>query len=222
MLRLNRSSAWLEALRVFPQYHQQGLGRLIAIFMIEVARKAGYQDLLFSTYFDNIGSIRINEALGFTKIATFTTLNLLIKDLSTIPAVTADHPDLSITDEVCRPDQITWNGWQFVLPNTDNLERFFPGVETITTNDSVMMIANNTKSPGQELEICWLEGPAAAGAGLCLEYAIAECHRRAIPRLHLMLPEAIPHEPFLRAGFTIYEQPKDVFVYRGTIEQLEC
>ena len=63
--------AWLEGLRKDPDLPVKGLGTaLCKRYLSRLARTEGLRSIRFSTYFDNQASIKLNESLGFQRIAT--------------------------------------------------------------------------------------------------------------------------------------------------------
>ena len=63
--------AWLEGLRKDPDLPVKGVGTALCRHMLaRLARTEGLRTIRFSTYFQNHASIKLNEALGFRRIAT--------------------------------------------------------------------------------------------------------------------------------------------------------
>jgi len=63
--------AWLEGLRKDPDLPVKGVGSaLCRRYLAALARQSGLRSVRFSTYFANLASIKLNEAMGFTCIAT--------------------------------------------------------------------------------------------------------------------------------------------------------
>jgi len=68
---LGPGEAWLEGLRKDPDAGVSGVGSaLCRRFLARLAQTPGLRYVRFSTYFRNDASIRLNEALGFTRIET--------------------------------------------------------------------------------------------------------------------------------------------------------
>ena len=63
--------AWLEGLRKDPDVPVKGVGKaLCQRYLQRLAETEGLRSVRFSTYFQNHASIRLNEALGFRRVAT--------------------------------------------------------------------------------------------------------------------------------------------------------
>ena len=68
---LGPGEAWLEGLRKDPDISVKGLGAaLCRRYLRRLAHSDGLRSIRFSTYFENLASIKINEAIGFECIAT--------------------------------------------------------------------------------------------------------------------------------------------------------
>lgn len=66
---LTPSDIWLEGLRKDPDLNVKGVGEKLSHYYLKILKKnPNITSVRFSTYFDNIASIRLNEKLGFKKI----------------------------------------------------------------------------------------------------------------------------------------------------------
>lgn len=212
---------WLEGLRVDPAHQGQGLGRLIARHMVEAGRDRGFEQLLFSTYFGNASSIRINEDLGFKRTAAFTHLELELEKL-------ADPPDLAqaireVTVSAGIPDgrEMMANDWTFLPGDLPDRARYFPNAETVSRGDGRIVIADNLKYGARTLDICWVDAPSGLVDPACLRYAIAKAHAEQRWGLHVMVSPTLSLKPFLAAGFVNFEQPADVYLYGADVAALK-
>lgn len=88
--------AWLEGLRKDVQTDVKGIGKQLSIrFLQYLSQIPGLQSVRFSTYFDNIPSIKLNEQLGFQRILT---LSLKHLELLSQPALTRKPSIISEED----------------------------------------------------------------------------------------------------------------------------
>jgi len=74
LLPLDARRAWLEGLRVHPSAQGRGLGRRMSHHLFRLGGTLGFEELYFSTYFENEASIAIAEAAGFRPVALFSFL----------------------------------------------------------------------------------------------------------------------------------------------------
>jgi len=107
--------AWLQGIRTDSDYRGKGVGTALSQALVDRAWRAGAARISLSTYFDNTPSIRIIEALGFKRVASFVVLERTVK-APPLPA-TAD-PDVAkpTSDEAAQfilgsPCLATARGW---------------------------------------------------------------------------------------------------------------
>ena len=82
MRYLTSTDIWLEALRKDPQTKIRGVGNKIALYFMDQLKWEKIDSIRFSTYFDNITSIKLNEKLGFKKILTLSLKELELSDVN--------------------------------------------------------------------------------------------------------------------------------------------
>ncbi len=76
---------WLEGLRKNHSLQMKGVGKKIANYLINIAMEKECKSLKFSTYYDNIESIALNEKIGFAKIKEWSYLELDLKEKDLSP-----------------------------------------------------------------------------------------------------------------------------------------
>jgi GNAT superfamily N-acetyltransferase len=76
---LTPTDIWLEGLRKDPDSNSKGVGEKLSQYYYNYLQGKKITSIRFSTYFDNIASIKLNEKLGFKKVLT---LSLKSLDLS--------------------------------------------------------------------------------------------------------------------------------------------
>ena len=219
LLPLDERCVWLEALRIDPAYQGRGLGREMAVHVIGAARQRGFQELLFSTYFDNISSIQISQEAGFRRIATFTNLELRDLGRAIVALGPVETHQIQVEHGVPDVEDFLVTDWFFLPPAVKERERFFPGAVTVADTASRLLLAKNIKYP-KTLEICWHDGPAGGITTASLAYALDYAKQQGFQALHTMVPTSRPIEPFTRIGFSYFEQRKDVFLYTARVEDL--
>ena len=98
---LGPGEAWLEGLRKDPDAGVSGVGKALCLrFLSRLAGVEGLRHLRFSTYIRNDASIRLNEALGFRRIASASVKELpgeALRDPARLP-----RPERSALAEVVR------------------------------------------------------------------------------------------------------------------------
>jgi GNAT superfamily N-acetyltransferase len=218
-LPLDDRRVWLESLRIDPDEQRHGLGRVMSGHIVRTARERGYREFLFSTYFQNQGSIRISEAAGFRRIATYT--NLEIEDLDHAPGELARVSARGVTSTPGVPDvdDFLVTDWFFVPPGARDRGQHFPDALTLADDRSRVLIAVNPKYP-ETLEICWRETPDGRLPPTLIAAAAEHARHQGCKGMHTMLPAGHAIEPYQEAGFAFFEQQQDVYVYAARAEEL--
>ncbi|MBM3317686.1 MAG: GNAT family N-acetyltransferase [Candidatus Eisenbacteria bacterium] len=219
LLPLDERRVWLEALRVDPALQGRGLGRLMSAHVVRRALEMGFREFLFSTYFSNHGSIRISEASGFRRVATFTHLEL--EELAPAAAALAGVDDEGVRAVPGIPDvqDLLVNDWFFVPPGVPDRGRHFPGALTLEAEGDQVLIARNGKYP-KCLEICWRRAPGGKISRACLARAVRHARLQGLECMHTMLPEGQALAPYREAGFAFFEQEHDTYLYAARAEDL--
>ncbi len=218
LLPLDRRRAWLEGLRVNPDLHSRGLGRLMAHHVMGEARSRGFKELLFSTYFDNAHSIRISERIGFERTRSFTNLEF---ELAKAPADLPKDLDVQTAPGLPSVDDLVWNDWLFLPPDLPDRERHLPEASTVRHGSCCIVLSRNTKYPHM-LDIGWMDAVEGESGKRCIYHAMNEARRLGCTRLHTMVPENISLDLYRELGFFYFEQPLDVHLYRTETAQLKA
>ncbi|MCK4412515.1 MAG: GNAT family N-acetyltransferase [Candidatus Eisenbacteria sp.] len=219
LVSLDERRGWLETLRVDPAYQGRGLGHRMARHVIGRACDEGFEELLFSTYFSNRSSIRINEVLGFRRIAAFTNLELTEVEQGVAWASGIDCAAVSVGKDRLPARGYAWNDWLFLPVDLADRERYLPEVVSLRCGPYSLGLARNTKHECSR-EICWIETPDGAVPPACVAAAILRAHALQATRLHIMVPQGVALESFTAAGFFFYEQPEDVFLFAARAKEI--
>lgn len=243
LMHMDDRRGWLEGLRLNPDLHGRGFGKRMALHVMQAGQERGYDELLFSTYFGNAGSIRINEIAGFELLGTCTNLEL---DLEKAPgsgsvphgggeatassgaaAVLGAAVDgaaagagVAVAKGLPETGDLIWNDWLFLPADLPGREKHLPAAITISRGACRMLLADNAKYPHM-LDMGWMEHVSGEDGRACLRFAAAEARRRGRRAIHAMIPKQLDLEPFLTAGFFYFEQPQDVYLYRGKAAALK-
>lgn len=211
---------WLEGLRVDPGLQGRGFGRALSRHLAAAGRERGFARLIFSTYFGNHASIRINEDLGFRRIAAFSHLDLDLSDHPGPPDLPQAAREVEITPGIPDHGEMMANDWTFPPGNLPDRTRYFPNALTVRRGDARLVVADNLKYGAERLDVCWVAAPDGLADAACLRYAIAKASAEGRRGLHTMVPPLLSLRPFLAAGFHYYEQPADVYLYEVDVAAL--
>ena len=217
--RFDSRRGWLEALRVDPDAQRRGLGREMSRHVVRTALAMGLQELMFSTYFDNLASMSISEGFGFRRIATFTHLELEKPNERPAPPPSPDAARVRIAAGLPDVTGFVRNDWLFVPADAPDLARRFPHARTVTDGACTLMLCDNTKYPGW-LEIGWLDAPGGDVPGACLDAVLETARAEGREGVHLMLPAGMQLAPFSERGFGFFEREGDVYLYSARADEL--
>lgn len=118
MVIFNEDSAWFEGLRVLNSERGKGYGKLVSRSMMKFALEKGIKNFYFSTYYQNIESIKLHEKMNFRIIKKYKYLRKNVSDKS--------NCDEIIYDDFFYPEKIMNNDWVFIIPEAKDKRRFFP------------------------------------------------------------------------------------------------
>jgi RimJ/RimL family protein N-acetyltransferase len=212
---------WLEGLRIEPGHQGQGLGYHMSRHVVEHACEAGLQELMFATYFRNLGSIRISERMGFRRGATFTNLELKDLDAAGRWAEGVDRARVTEADGLPPVPGYLSNDWFFIPPEVADRQRYLPGARTIREGEDLLVIAPNARYP-QSLEICWMGTSGRDVRPGCLAQAVARAVALGFREMHTMVPADGSTQGFAAAGFAYQEEPYDVHLYSARVDDLRA
>ncbi len=242
LMHMDERRGWLEGLRLNPDLHGRGYGKRMALHVMQTGRERGYEELLFSTYFGNAGSIRINEIAGFELLGTCTNLEFDLEKAAGVAAAagpdgaaraaknettsaaagetTSATAGVSVTPGLPETGDMIWNDWLFLPAEVPGREKHVPEPITIGRGACRMLLADNAKYPHM-LDMGWMEQVGGEDGRACLAFAVDEARRRGRTLIHAMAPKHVGLEPFLQMGFIYFEQPQDVYLFRGNAASLK-
>ncbi|OAA31277.1 hypothetical protein AT15_07210 [Kosmotoga arenicorallina S304] len=206
----DEETGWLEGLRVAQHFQGKGFGKEMARKMIQLAKSLGIKKLLFSTYFDNVESITINEKIGFYRIDTYTNLQL--------DALSSEGSIGEVSFASFHIEGFISNDWVFFQAKSKITSDLLPAAEFVDISGCRMLFAQNIKFP-ETLEISWVDSSKVTDKAIAC--AISFARSRGYKKMHLMLKAGAPLEPFLKNGFYYFERSEDVYLYSGEVEKLK-
>ncbi|HII61351.1 GNAT family N-acetyltransferase [Pyrococcus horikoshii] len=200
---------WMEGLRVHPNYHGRGFGKMLHDFIVEkgmvLANEGKIEALEFSTYFLNKKTIAMAEKDGFWVKARFFVASVRVSDFE------AEEP----TRIEPRIEDLTLGiipvGWRFIKRSEEALEWIRRNAEVYEYNGLHFLGPKNgtTFTPLEP-------GPAVLRVLLPAMAWVAKEKNRE--EFSLMLPSSVkPVLPvFRRIGVHIWDNAKEpnVFVFR--------
>ena len=216
--RLSPTVGWLEGMRIKPELQGKGYGRELAEEMMRLARNEGLEELYFSTYFDNLASIKINESLGFSRVAVFTNLELELKP-SVDLEIELKYAGLQIGQEIPEIEAYMSNDWFFVPPEIGQKRNWLKEPEALSREGNMAVVSRNPKF-FDCMEINYIELDKGEDAENFLSLLAGYAREKGYSRVHTMVPESVELDPFLKNRFAPFERFHDVFIYRARIVEL--
>lgn len=216
--RLSPTVGWLEGMRIKPEFQGKGYGRELAVEMMKLARNDRLEELYFSTYFDNLASIRINESLGFSRVAVFTNLELELKPSADLEGE-LKYAGLQIGREIAEIETYMSNDWFFIPPEIGRKSNWLKEPETLSREGNMAVVSRNPKVP-ECMEINYIEIGKSEDAENFLSLLAGYACEKGYSRVHTMVPENVELDAFLKNRFAPFERFHDVFIYRARTDEL--
>jgi hypothetical protein len=209
--RLPGGTAWLEGLRVLPEFQGLGYGRLISEFLnrraMEMVETGAASWTEFCTYYKNDRSIAMSLRSGFEVVEKFVCLSAWpAGSLAAVSRTAIQAEELS-----CYAGRIPL-GWKTPL-NVPGTADWLAARADAWTSDGAGFFGN--RNGAFTLLGSGLERPGAAAAGILAAAALTDSDGAEV-----MLPPDRPDvvEALLDRGFDWWEEPREanVLVFRRT------
>lgn len=202
-------SAWLETLRVAPEYQGRGIGKRFYLRFLELARQKNIDTLRMYTNFDNVVSKGLAERFGLRLAGTYLegTLEVQSAQGDEMTAAFQPVPGPERAAALLLPLAKTWAGFAimnrtFYAMSPALCTAFAAGGKVFEDAAAGNVIALGARfMPEQALHIALFDGNLPA----CLNFARQKAAAAGIPKLKCMFS---PDAPAVRAalvdyGFTI-------------------
>lgn len=186
-------SAWLETLRVLPDYQGRGSGKAFYKEFLALASSIGIRRLGMYTTPDNSTSKGLAELNGFSVSGTFRGSSLIVDELPLNITINDFEriPDPDTAYQLIRKDMDQWN--YYGIMNRTFL-KFSPALVSYWTqkgyvyhdakSDSTIVIGARFM-PQQSMYIAYASGDIEK----CLQFGVAKTRELAAPKLQCMFPE---------------------------------
>lgn len=186
-------SAWLETLRVLPDYQRRGSGKAFYKEFLTLASSMGIRRLGMYTTPDNLTSKGLAESNGFSISGTFRGSSLIIDEL--LSSITTNSFD-RITDpdtayKLIRKNMDQWDNYGIM---NRTFLRFSPALVSYWTqkgyvyhdakSDSTIVIGARFM-PQQSMHIAYASGDMEK----CLQFGVVKTRELGVPKLQCMFPE---------------------------------
>ncbi len=223
---LTPTDIWLEALRKDPQTNLRGVGNKIAKHYMEQLKGKKIKSVRFSTYFENIASIKLNEKLGFNKILTLSLKEIEITNHQIEPDnnLITEGVDFEILDNYIlnstylngTHDFIS-RGWVVYQYTSEQLEEFHTKRQYAVYSENGEIKGAILFSEVNYSNVFWISLIEAENKKVyneLLEYAILKALENNCKKIQLLVPDISELMEFVNlCGFKSWEQNNDFLLY---------
>ncbi len=232
---LTPTDIWLEGLRKDPDLNIKSVGEKLSHYYLKILKKnPNITSVRFSTYFDNIPSIRLNEKLGFKKILTLSHKELELKKVEK-PEILSN---LKIAKDFNKIQKYVENslflelsknfiskGWTVYPYSRELLEQFYDDEQILSfrENDVIKGVAIYSKVKYKDVFwISFLEAENELVYTELLKYLINLAFNQKKKIIEINMPELTKLKKICaKYKFESWEQENDFFLYELPLERIK-
>ncbi len=223
---------WLEGLRKNHDLKVKGIGKKIANYLIKIAMDNECQSLKFSTYYDNVESISLNEKIGFAKIKEWSYLELEIAELAKDSYKQAGEDLSQPTLEEFRNfilessfykemDGYLCQGWKVFNVSRQYLSQLYhkSTAYTITKDSQIEAMVTSLLDNDKNIFISFLEYKTKAQCHSLLSRLIGQAKAGGNKAISIIVPSHYRVECLYDFGFKSWERKDDfqLYEYQGKL-----
>jgi len=232
---LTPTDIWLEGLRKDPDLNVKGVGEKLSHYYLKILKQnPNITSVRFSTYFDNIASIRLNEKFGFKKILTFSHKELELKkvekpkNLSKIK-ISKDFKKVQEYIENSSFLKLSKNfickGWIVYPDSRELLKKFYDDEQILSfqENDVIKGVAIYSKVKYKDIFwISFLEAENELVYAELLQYLINLAKKQKKKNIEINLPDFPKLKKVCtKHKFESWEQENDFLLYELPLERIK-
>lgn len=232
---LTATDIWLEGLRKDPDLNVKGVGEKLSHYYLKILKQnPNITSVRFSTYFDNIASIRLNEKFGFKKILHLSHKELelkkveKLKDLSKIKTA----KDFNIIQKYIEcssflklSKNFISKGWTVYPYSRELLKQFYDDEQILSfrENDVIKGVAIYSKVKYKNVFwISFLEAENELVYAELLQYLINLAKKQKKKIIEINLPDFPKLKKVCaKYKFESWEQENDFFLYELPLERIK-
>ena len=229
---LTPSDIWLEGLRKDPDLNVKGVGEKLSHYYLKILKKnPNITSVRFSTYFDNIASIRLNEKLGFKKILYLSHKELELKKNKKSQV----HSNLIKEKSFNKIQKYIENssflkfsknfiskGWTVYPYSRELLKQFYDDEQILSFNENDVIKGVAIYSKVNYKDVFWisfLEAENELVYAELLKYLINLAKKQKKKFIEINLPELLKLKKVCaKYKFESWEQENDFFLYELPLE----
>ena len=221
---LTPTDIWLEGLRKDPECDVKGVGHKLSQFYFNFLKGKKITSIRFSTYYDNIASIRLNEKLGFKKVLTLSLKSLDIykskQNISSKITSQVDFNDIKNFVEsssyLQKSDQFLEIGWVAHKYSKKLLRKFYEDGNIIVWLEGGLIKGAGFWSKVNYPDVFWISFLEAENfeifTGL-INYFNSLGKKMGKDHFEIFIPDNELREFCNKAGFKSWERENDFLLY---------
>jgi hypothetical protein len=221
---LTSTDVWLEGLRKDPDSDAKGVGEKLSQYYYNYLQGKKITSIRFSTYFDNIASIKLNEKSGFKKVLTLSlkSLDLTKTERNFSIKITSDINFKSIkhfvenSSYLQKSNYFIGKGWVTHKYSEKLLRKFFDDGNIVVWLEDGIIKGAGIWSKVNYPDVFWISFLEADNfeifSGL-KDYFNSVGRKMGKERLEIFIPDNKLKEFCNRAGFESWEQENDFMLY---------
>lgn len=229
---LTATDIWLEGLRKDPDLNVKGVGEKLSHYYLKILKKdPSITSVRFSTYFDNIASIRLNEKFGFKKILYLSHKELELKKVEKLKNLSKiktakDFNKIQKYIECSYFLKLSKNfiskGWTVYPYSRELLKQFYDDEQILSfrENDVIKGVAIYSKVKYKNVFwISFLEAENELVYAELLQYLINLAKKQKKKIIEINLPDFPKLKKVCaKYKFESWEQENDFFLYELPLE----
>lgn len=217
---------WLEGLRKDHKLKVKGVGKKIADYLIRIAMEKECKSLKFSTYFNNIESIALNEKIGFSKIKEWSFIEVNLRD------VNKDFfsPSNSNLCQVSKKEFITYvqnsefmremkgyfcQGWKVYSSSHKHLARLYEEGQIIALKKEkeIKALVATVLDSDKNIFISFINFELQEDLSELLKYVFKSAQDKTAKAVSVIVPNHRYVDDLTPFGFESWEQKDDFLLY---------
>ena len=221
---LTPTDIWLEGLRKDPDSNARGVGEKLSKYYYNYLHGKKITSIRFSTYFDNIASIKLNEKSGFKKVLTLSLKSLKLTEMEkNISAKITSEIDFNSVKKFVenssylqKSDHFIGKGWVTHKYSEKLLRTFFDDGNIVVWLEEGLIKGAGIWSRVNYPDVFWISFMEADNfeifSGL-KDYFNSLGRSMGKEHFEILIPDNKLKEFCNRAGFESWEQENDFLLY---------
>jgi len=232
---LTPTDIWLEGLRKDPDLNVKGVGEKLSHYYLKILKQnPNITSVRFSTYFDNIASIRLNEKFGFKKILYLSHKELELKKVENPKILT----NLTIEKDFNRIQKYIVNssflrlsknfickGWIVYPYSRELLKQFYYKGQILSFQENEVIKGVAIYSKVKYKDVFWISFLEAENELIyaeLLQYLINIAKSQKKKYIEINLPELTKLKKVCaKYKFESWKQENDFFLYELPLERIK-